>query len=132
MLQGVRSLPLGSLDAFRSDPRNPAAAESYLRRALEALLDLGRHLLAKGFGKAPVEYKEVARQLGEVGVLDPASAELLVRLAGYRDRMVHFYHELSHPELYELCTAGLTDLEGLLSTLLAWVRANPDQVDGAV
>ena len=27
---------------FRADPRNVAAAESYLRRALEALLDLGR------------------------------------------------------------------------------------------
>jgi len=39
----------GRLPCVPSDPRNVASAESYLRRGLEALLDLGRHLLAKGF-----------------------------------------------------------------------------------
>ena len=56
MLDGLRQLPLDSIESFRQDPRNPAAAESYLRRAIEALLDLGRHILAKGFGVAAAEY----------------------------------------------------------------------------
>ena len=30
-----------------------AAGESYLRRTLEALLDISRHVLAKGFARAP-------------------------------------------------------------------------------
>ena len=55
MLDGIRNLPMSSYDQFTSDPRTPAAAESYLRRALEALLDLGRHVLAKGFTVAPAE-----------------------------------------------------------------------------
>lgn len=33
-----------------------AAGESFLRRALEVLLDLGRHVLAKGFGRVVPEY----------------------------------------------------------------------------
>lgn len=69
MLDGIRSLPLSSYDEFMSDPRTPAAAESHLRRALEALLDLGRHVLAKGFARAPAEYKEVAEELVKSGVL---------------------------------------------------------------
>ena len=44
LLAGIRALPLDSIDAFSADPRNSAAAESYVRRALEALLDLGRHV----------------------------------------------------------------------------------------
>lgn len=52
MVEEIRSLPLGSLDEFISDRRNIGAAESCLRRALEALLDFGRHLLAKVFGEA--------------------------------------------------------------------------------
>ncbi len=58
MLLGIQSLPLGTFKEFTGDPRNPAAAESYLRRALEGLLDLARHILAKGMGQAPAEYKE--------------------------------------------------------------------------
>ena len=59
MIEGVQALPLDSKESFLSDTRNAASAESYLRRALEALMDLGRHILAKGFAKAVTEYKEI-------------------------------------------------------------------------
>jgi uncharacterized protein YutE (UPF0331/DUF86 family) len=65
MITRLRLLPLDNLEIFQSDMRNPSAAESYLRRALEALFDLGRHILAKGFGQAVSEYKEIARVLGQ-------------------------------------------------------------------
>jgi hypothetical protein len=51
MLRGIRALRLGSYERFSSDARSVAAADSdYLRRALEALMDLGRHILSKGLG----------------------------------------------------------------------------------
>src|SRR5450756_2268799 len=90
MLAGIQRLPLSDPAAFEADPRNAASAESYLRRALEALLDLGRHILAKGIGQGPAEYKEVAIALAREQVLDESQGELLVRLAGYRNRLVHF------------------------------------------
>jgi hypothetical protein len=52
MVSEIRRLPLESLEVFSSDKRNVWAAESCLRRALEALLDLGRHILAKCFARA--------------------------------------------------------------------------------
>lgn len=42
----------------------PAIAESYLRRALEAIFDIGRHITAKTASKGIVEYKELAKRLG--------------------------------------------------------------------
>jgi uncharacterized protein YutE (UPF0331/DUF86 family) len=95
MLDAIRNLPLESLPAFTADARMVAAGESYLRRALEALLDLARHVLAKGFGRAPAEYAEVARQLGEVGVVGVALADHLGVMARYRNRMVHVYDEIT-------------------------------------
>jgi uncharacterized protein YutE (UPF0331/DUF86 family) len=129
MLGELRSLPLETYPAFEADPRNPAAAESHLRRALEALLDLGRHVLAKGFGQAVIEYKEVAKGLVEVGVLDKDKAMVLRTLAGYRNRMVHFYQEISNRELYEICTGQLGDIEGVLTVILDWVGAHPEKID---
>jgi hypothetical protein len=51
MLDEIHALPLDDAQAFFADRRNVWAAESCLRRALEALLDLGRYILAKGFGQ---------------------------------------------------------------------------------
>lgn len=59
MLGRIRALPLETFESFVGDSRNVASAESYLRRALEALPDLGRHILAKGFGLAVTEYREM-------------------------------------------------------------------------
>jgi len=128
MLDDIATLPLGDLAAFTKGPRMVAAGDSYLRRALEALLDLGRHLLAKGFGRAPAEYAEVARQLEETGVVEPARAAKLALMARHRNRMVHFYDEVGDEELFGVLTTGPADVEAVLSALLAWVAANPERV----
>jgi uncharacterized protein YutE (UPF0331/DUF86 family) len=130
MLAGIERLPLSDPTAFEADPRNAASAESYLRRALEALLDLGRHILAKGIGQGPAEYKEVAIALARAQVLDESRGALLVRLAGYRNRLVHFYDEVSDEELLEICTQHAGDIGDLLDALLGWVRRHPELVEG--
>jgi uncharacterized protein YutE (UPF0331/DUF86 family) len=129
MLAGIRELPLGLLDDFTADPRTSASAESYLRRCLEALLDLGRHILAKGFGRAASEYSTVAHELQEVGVLSSAEATLRREMAGYRNRLVHFYDEVSVAELHEICTQGLPDVERIARVLEQWVRDHPERID---
>lgn len=128
MLDGIRSLPLDDLSAFTRDPRMVAAADSYLRRALEALLDLARHLLAKGFGRAPAEYAEVARQLGEVNVVDATLAARLGLMARYRNRMVHVYDEITDQELFNIVTTELGDIEAVVSAVTRWLAAHPDRV----
>ena len=129
MLANLRRLPLDSYVTFRSDPRNIAAAESYLRRALEALLDLGRHVLAKGFGQAVAEYKDIAINLVQSSVLDQKKGDLLRQMAGYRNRLVHFYHEISDQELYEISTARLNDIEMLLAAMTDWMKSHPEMID---
>ena len=131
-MEGIRALPLETYAAFHSDPRNAAAAESHLRRALEALLDLGRHILAKCFGRAVTEYKDVARVLIEVGVLDDQYGTVLRHLAGYRNRLVHFYHEVTETELYEICTSEVEDVAAVLAAILAWIEAHPEEIDQSV
>ncbi|MBM4460663.1 MAG: hypothetical protein FJ011_23365 [Chloroflexi bacterium] len=65
LVRAIRSMPLDDRQAFLTDRRNVWAAESCLRRSLEALFDLGRHILAKGFGLGVSEYKEIAHSLGD-------------------------------------------------------------------
>jgi len=129
MLTQIKSLPLESYDTFSSDSRNVASAESYLRRALEALLDLGRHILAKGFGVGVAEYKRIAQELIRASILTNEDAERLRILAGYRNRMVHFYQEISDQELYEICVKDLSDIEQLLEVMLRWINEHPHMID---
>jgi uncharacterized protein YutE (UPF0331/DUF86 family) len=123
MLEAIATLPLGNQTEFLANPHHAAAGESYLRRALEALLDLGRHLLAKGFGIAVTEYKEIAVGLRDRKVLTPDLASVLIEMAGYRNRLVHFYDEVTPLELYRILVERRHDLEKVLDALLAWISS---------
>ena len=129
MVLAIRKLPLDDRQAFFSDVRNPMTAESGLRRALEALFDLGRHLLARGFGSGVTEYKEIAIRLREEQVLTGEDATLLMILAGYRNRLVHFYHEVAPQELYEICRDRLPDIERVADAYRAWFDRHADTLD---
>jgi uncharacterized protein YutE (UPF0331/DUF86 family) len=129
MVDEIRCLPLGSLEEFTGDRRNIGAAESCLRRALEALLDLGRHLLAKVFGEAVTEYKRIAEELDRRKVLAPESAHQLRVLAGYRNRMVHFYQDVTEAELYAICTRHIEDLLSVRDAFSKWLRDHPESIN---
>jgi uncharacterized protein YutE (UPF0331/DUF86 family) len=132
MVEGIRTLPMSNTAAFTEDPIVAAAAESFLRRALEALIDLGRHVLAKGFGRGVPEYKKVAIELGNAGVLDPATVELLAKMAGYRNRLVHFYDEVTPDELFLVCSQQLGDIEAVVDAVLKWLRDHPGILDSEI
>jgi uncharacterized protein YutE (UPF0331/DUF86 family) len=129
MIAEIMALPLGTYEEFSANQRDVWAAESCLRRALEAIFDLGRHILAKGFGQGVTEYKQIASELERAGVLSRSQARLLSTLAGYRNRLVHFYHEVTHKELYEICHDNLDDLRKIKHAFLDWVSNNPDRID---
>ena len=132
LLKEIRSLPLSDREIFFVDRRNIWAAESCLRRTLEALFDLGRHILAKGFGAGVSEYKEIASGLQKEGILSTEEMDLLRVLAGYRNRLVHFYHEVSVEELYEICTSRLGDVEKIRDALQRWLRDHPEKIDSSL
>ena len=99
---------------FLADERNPAAAESFLRRSIEAMFDISRHILSKTYEFKSLEYKDVAQALGEKKVVSSAYAETLVKMAGYRNRMVHYYKEIKPDELYDILHKDLGDIERFL------------------
>jgi len=124
MIEALNDLPLDNREAFLQNRHHVAAAESYLRRALEALFDLGRHILAKRFAYPTTEYKEIAEVLFEKKVLSRSESDLMRKMAGYRNRMTHFYHEISPDELFDICGQHLVDVTLLLEAITGWIKRN--------
>jgi uncharacterized protein YutE (UPF0331/DUF86 family) len=110
-------------EAFLSDRKNPPFVESYLRRGIEAVFDIGRHILVKTAGFKEIEYKAIARELGKKEIVSKELSETLYKMAGYRNRMVHFYREVTPAELYQIVRRHLGDIEGFNREIVAFVKA---------
>jgi uncharacterized protein YutE (UPF0331/DUF86 family) len=100
----------------------PAIAESYIRRSLEAIFDIGRHISAKTAGKGVVEYKEIVNAINKTGVITKDLAERLKLMAGYRNRLVHFYHEVTDKELFSIVNNNLSDIENFVKEIKDFIE----------
>ncbi|MGA7879158.1 MAG: hypothetical protein WCA08_26090 [Desulfoferrobacter sp.] len=49
-----------------------------------------------------------------------------------KKRLVHFYHEVSKEELYDVCTSRLADIETLLVSIKRWLKEHTEHVDVAL
>jgi len=117
-LTDLKGIPHGSIDEFISDRRNPLASDAALRRALEALFDVARHLLAKGLGLAGLEYREVANLTKEHGLIEDSElADRFHAMAGYRNRLTHHYDKVTEFELFEIITTRLDDIAAIAESL---------------
>jgi len=122
-IRELRTLPSEDLGVFLSDRRNPLAADALLRRAIEALFDTARHMLAKGLGVGKLEYREIAREAKDRGLLaKEETADAFRKIAGYRNRLIHHYEEVTPEELHGILRHHLDDLEAVAVELRASAR----------
>src|SRR5438105_3205368 len=94
-------------------------AEYHLHRALEGVFNITAHLNSRKAGGASAGgYKDIARKYGELGYIQKDFAqENLVKMAGYRNRLVHFYANITPEETYDLITHHLNDFTIFLQSV---------------
>jgi uncharacterized protein YutE (UPF0331/DUF86 family) len=78
--------------------------------------------VAKSASGGLVEYKEIAAALGQLGVITKEHSEKLRLMAGYRNRLVHFYHEITDKEFYSLIQNHLGDIETFLKEIKSFLE----------
>ncbi len=113
----LQKLGAQSLDEFSSG-YGYKLAEYHLHHALEGIFHIATHILSRIPGGQATEYAESARKLGEFGITDKAFANTtLVKMAKYRNRIVHFYAEITPQEYYEIIKNNLGDFDVFLSAV---------------
>ncbi|WP_322802029.1 type VII toxin-antitoxin system HepT family RNase toxin [Thermoflexus sp.] len=112
-LEILRRLRRYHFEEFIQDPERYGSAERFLQLAIEALLDMGNHVIADlGLGEVRW-YSDIPAILAERAGLEPELKEKWIRMIGFRNILVHEYMEVDRRIVYEILQTGLEDLERL-------------------
>jgi uncharacterized protein YutE (UPF0331/DUF86 family) len=107
---------------------NNNAAAWQLRSALEATFDICGHILSRIPGVSASEYKKMAVEMGKQGVLPKDFAEgPLYEMGGYRNRMTHFYNEITPEEMYNIIQNDLGDFELFMKEVSKLIKQKEDE-----
>jgi len=109
------------LESYQADKHTRALSEHYMRIALEAILDLGRHVIVKTALGVPQEYREVGRILREKGVVPTELGKKLETLAGLRNVLVHLYWDVDYALLYRVIVGECEVFERCIEHILSYV-----------
>ena len=118
-------------EEYASDPASFAtsftrqdAAILNIQRACEAALDMGQHLIRRDRLGVPQSARDVFALLARAGRIEPALAEGLQRMVGFRNIAVHDYQALQLPITVSIITQHLDEfLQYSQAVLLRDARA---------
>jgi uncharacterized protein YutE (UPF0331/DUF86 family) len=112
-----------SSEIFLSNPDNFRIAFYDLHRALEAVMDIGSHILSRIPGGRPASYKDIPRLLERNRIIpSPFAGGKMIKMAGYRNRMVHFYGNINPDELFRIIQDDLEDFYTFISFIVAVLK----------
>lgn len=84
----------------------------HLHRALEGVFNISAHILSRIPGGMATKYRDMARNLGKFKIVDKQFADTkLTEMANYRNRLVHFYAEVTPEEIYKVLQKDLGDFD---------------------
>ena len=110
-------------ERFVSDENLYLKAERCLQLAIQAMLDIGTHIIADQGLDRPAGYEDVVPELGRAGILPAELVERLAGSAGLRNILVHDYLAVDHGRMFDDLATGLVDFEEFAGAIEAMVSS---------
>lgn len=106
---------------FFADERNLYTVMHLLLIAIDAVAALYNPILAKKGGEAPSSYAECFAGMRDLKLLDDALAARLVRMARFRNLLVHRYWKIDPTQVLRFAREDLGDFTTYLQVVAALV-----------
>ncbi len=100
-----------SLEEFKADREKSHAALYELQTCIEAMTDIGNHLVAALNLRKPEDRADIMLVLAEGGIIPEELARSLIRAIGLRNVIVHGYLGLALDIVYQSLRDDLSDVE---------------------
>jgi uncharacterized protein YutE (UPF0331/DUF86 family) len=99
-----------SFEQFAGDPERYGSVERFLHLALEALIDLGSHVVAdENLGDVGYQ-RDIPALLAEHDYISDDQQEKWFQMIGFRNILVHEYAEIDRRIVYDVLQNKLSDL----------------------
>jgi uncharacterized protein YutE (UPF0331/DUF86 family) len=105
-------------EAFLADRVLQAAAERNLQIGVEAVLDTAGHIVAREGLAVAKSYREAVEILLREDILPASHRESFLKMASFRNRLVHIYDEIDPAEIFSIMENDLADFETFIRAIL--------------
>lgn len=110
-IQELRQLRGKSLEELKASLATSWAVEHGLQLAIQVVIDVGNHILVSLNEHQIEEYKDVIDKMGTRGVLPKGFAHRILKIAGFRNLLIHEYAEVDVGKVHAFLKNRLGDFD---------------------
>ena len=107
---------------FLSDPDKIASAKYHFIVVIESSIDMCNHIISRNAYRVPEDYGDTFRVMREEGAFDTEFSEELVKMAKFRNRLVHLYWEIDDTRIYKILEGNLGDLKKFIKLIAGFLE----------
>jgi uncharacterized protein YutE (UPF0331/DUF86 family) len=104
------------------------STERFLQLAIESCINIGNRLISLfQFTKpvtTPETYADIFKELGRLGVVDHDFTQRLIKMARFRNRLVHLYWDIDQESIYGFLQDNLNDFKLFQEAVVEFLRKN--------
>ncbi len=105
-------------DEFLADDVAQAAVTRWLQTAIEAMIDIANHVIAREGLGVPRSYADTMEILVGEGVLPREGRDRLGAMVRFRNRVVHLYDRVDADEIWRILDQDLADFEVFITAIV--------------
>ena len=99
---------------FKSDPMVFGSTERFLHLVIEALMDIGNHIISdQNLGEVEF-YKDIPSLMYQNNFINEEQKEIFEQITGFRNILVYEYLEIDLDIVYSILVNNLDDLKSIL------------------
>jgi len=102
-----------SFQEFIENPEYYGSTERFLHLAIEAVIDLGNHVIAELELGTVNWYSDIPKILAAKGYISEELEDRWIRMTGFRNTLVHEYIDIDRRIVFDVLHNNLQDLEDL-------------------
>ncbi len=113
---------------FLSDPDKIGSAKYHFIVVIESSIDMCNHIISRNGYRVPEDYGDTFRVMCEEGAFDTEFSKELVKMAKFRNRLVHLYWEIDDTVIYKVLGGNLGDLKKFIKLIAGFLKWDAKEV----
>lgn len=107
---------------FLEDFTKVDSAKYLLQISIEAMLEIGNHLIARNRWGKPVDNKDHFKILSANNIIKSTNINIYFNMAKFRNRIVHMYFNISDEMIYDIVQNNLGDFERFIGSITKAIK----------
>ncbi|MFH1799192.1 MAG: DUF86 domain-containing protein [Candidatus Omnitrophota bacterium] len=121
-LEHLKSKQNITFERYEKDKDVQAIVERRLESSIQACIDIGNHIISQQNFGTPSDYGEIFSILAQNDIIDSEQGKILVKMAGFRNILIHEYRDVLNEKVYDILQNKLKDFYNYAQSILNYLK----------